>query len=554
MALMAEEENIGVNKRRITFAMVEPIFKKLKEEKRKNSTIVKAVSDFFRTTTNFIIGFASETKDLVAKSMRKNDHNPIAVNRACDMSHSSVLNYASFNCLNKICSETQVFYSSSTYAKSNLLTSKSANQLFQGTLVMKKLGAYLDFKTIMENVLCRIPDRLGMAMTATQSQNLEYLQTVRPFKVKMSADGSDGWMHRGKICGFITQWDPEVAALLVDKNDRARFKDNAGSDFTGVQSLETVLTFSYADVDDTLKNNVTLHGAAFKEFEKFIGDNKILFHNTMNDMYYLFEGSLCMDMSGAWKLFGIGSPTGLHWCVWTSHRRDCVNRPAAYNCESCYARTQNGEVGVICHCEEIISSGLEELYINLGNDPLFANAVIEFPDSKSSEETLTEFLGDKLGINLEDLVVRTYRGNVSMRFLHNQISEWKLKNFLLPHQIDSAPEESVIEMLKVMGSKPGSEEYKNILRVLKSSQEWKRKKFSGIIAPNSMQEKKEVCRYLFYIGNKISYCRKRRFERGRMLTKVEALDIDKLHLQKALASSFNNMVFSKYLTTFVFTF
>jgi hypothetical protein len=208
MALRAEEENICVNKRRIAFAMVEPIFKKLKEEKRKNSTIVKAVIDFFRSTTNCIIGFASQTKDQVVESIRKKEHNPIDVNRTCDNSHSSVLGYGAFDILNKICSDTKIFYSSSTYSKSNMLTSKSANQLFKGTLVMNKLGAYLDFKIIMENILCRIPDRLGMAMTATQSQNLEYLQTVRPFKVKMSADGSDGFMHMGKICSFITQWDP----------------------------------------------------------------------------------------------------------------------------------------------------------------------------------------------------------------------------------------------------------------------------------------------------------------------------------------------------------
>ena len=125
---------------------------------------------------------------------------------------------------------------------------------------------------------------------------------------------------------------------------------------------------------------------------------------------------------------------------------------------------------------------------------------------------------------------------------------------MLPHEIDSAPEKSVIEMLKVMGSNPESIEYENNLRVLKSSQEWKRKKFTGNIEPNSLQEKREVCRYLFYMGNKILYCRKRRFGRGRMLTKVEALDVDKLHLQKALASSFNNMVLIEYFSTFCFYF
>lgn len=391
------------NKRQI-YQIVEPIYKQQKLENRKRSTILRIVSDFFRTTTSSIIGYASKTKDLVVNSIRSKDHNPIDVNLTMDQALTSNLCYGSFSTLNKISSDTNLFYSSSTYAKSNMLTSKKASQLFKGNLVFNRLGACLDWKTIIENVLCRIPDRLEMAMTATQSQSLEHLKSVRPFKIKMTADGSDAFKHRGKFCGFLTFWDPEVANLLIDKNDRARFRDNAGSDFTGVQSLATVLTFSYADVDDTLRNNIKLHGKAFKEFEKYIGDNQIPFHNTINDKYYLFEGSLCMDMSGAWKLFGIGSPTGLYWCAWTSHRRDCVNRPAAYNCESCFARIQNGEENIICHCEEIISSSLEQLYINLGEEPLFDNTVMEFPDPESDEETLIQFVSKKLRINLDNLV------------------------------------------------------------------------------------------------------------------------------------------------------
>ena len=104
------------------FDIVEPLWKKHKSENKKNFTFLGVVSEYFRRSTNLITGYAKRTKDLIVKTIRKVDHNPVAVNKALDRSLTSNCCYGTFKTLATISPDTRVYLSSSTYAKSNMLT------------------------------------------------------------------------------------------------------------------------------------------------------------------------------------------------------------------------------------------------------------------------------------------------------------------------------------------------------------------------------------------------------------------------------------------------
>jgi hypothetical protein len=242
--------------------------------------------------------------------------------------------------------------------------------------------------------------------------------------------------------------------------------------------------------------------------------------------------SFASDKSGAWKTTGGGGAGHfiLHWCVYCAHRSDCKFANSAFLCIDCWEDVQNQYQHIPdCKHEELISSSMHKYYIELGKDTFFSDLSMNPPTTvliddlrsflfvklKKSEATLMRLLGITRRLHVNELKA--------------QIDMWYSSYFVLPHEIETAPMEKVIAMLAAMNIDLGGPNYIRARDLAMSAKEWVRRPNPINHIPHSDGEKRDVLRYLFYLGNRITYCQEREVDPDRIIRKIELLDPCTMH-------------------------